>query len=246
MIRRLRQDVIKKLNKPSSVYTVGYDNCDFTSLVEALENGIEGDMFIVFGGVHDGKLHLRKDQSIHCLGKVTLKQSANDFLFYFRQPSDYDAGNPGLYEVNWSGSLPFVQFYSDSKWVSFENNFLATVDMSGLYLHHIFNFSQQNTDPLILNSITSNLIADSSWFSPENVDTGLYSVKIFAEGSNVPPANKQFVSLQSGSISRILVYDRDTDAFYLDINSLDFTGNSANTCSGFLECRIPFYFENLS
>jgi hypothetical protein len=50
MIRRLHQDVIKKLNKPSSVYTVGPDNCDFTSLVEALDNGVEGDMFIVFGG----------------------------------------------------------------------------------------------------------------------------------------------------------------------------------------------------
>ena len=40
-------------------------------------------------------------------------------------------------------------------------------------------------------------------------------------------------------------YDWDTDAYYLDINSLDFTGNSANTCSGILECRIPFYFENV-
>ena len=191
----------KTLKKPSGTFTVGPDNCDFTSLVEALENGTEGDMFIVFGGIHDGKLNLRKDQSIHCIGKVTLKQSSNDFLFYLRQPSDYDAANPGLYEVNWSGSLPFVQFYSDSKWISFENNFLATVDMSGLYLHHVFNFSQQDTDPLILNSITSNLIADSAWFAPENVDTGLYSVKIFAEGSNVPPA-KQTICFSSEFINK--------------------------------------------
>ncbi len=116
--------------------------------------------------------------------------------------------------------------------------------MSGLYLHHVFNFSQQDTDTIMLDSITSNLIANSAWFAPENVDTGLYSIKIFAEGNNVPPATKQFVSLQSSSISRLLVYDRDTDAYYLDINSLDLTGNSANTCSGILECRIPFYFEN--
>ena len=243
MLRRHFLD--KSLNKPSAVYTVGPDNCDYTSLVDALENGKEGDTFIVYGGIHDGKLNLRKDQSIHCIGKVTLKQSANDYLFYLRQPSDYDAENPGLYEVHWSGSLPFVQFYSDSKWVSFENNFLATIDMSSLYLHHIFNFSQQDTDPFTLNSVTSNLICDNSWFEPEFVDTGLFGLKIFAEGSNVPPSNKQFVSLQSSSISRLLVYDRDTDAYYLDINSLDFTGNSVNTCSGFLECRIPFYFDNI-
>ena len=115
--------------------------------------------------------------------------------------------------------------------------------MSGLYLHHIFNFSQQDTDPFILNSVTSNLICDNSWFEPEFVDTGLFGLKIFAEGSNAPPANKQFVYLQSSSISRLLIYDRDTDDYYLNINSIDFTGNSANTCSGFLECRIPFYFE---
>ena len=158
MLRRHFLDLDKSLNKPSAVYTVGPDNCDYTSLVTALENGKEGDTFIVYGGIHDGKLNLRKNQSIHCIGKVTLKQSANDYLFYFRQPSDYDAGNPGLYEVHWSGSLPFVQFYSDSRWVSFENNFLATIDMSGFYLHHIFNFSQQDTDPFTLNSVTSNLI----------------------------------------------------------------------------------------
>jgi hypothetical protein len=233
------------LKKPARTFTIGSDNCDYMSLVDALEHGVEGDMFIVFGGVHDGKLHLRKNQSIHCIGKVTLKQSADDYLFYFRQPSDYDAGNPGIFEVHWTGSLPLVQFYADSKWVAFENDFLATVDMSGLFLHHVFNFSQQNTDPLILNSITSNLIADSAWFAPVFVDTGLYGVKIFSEGDNVPPLSKQFVSLQSGSINRVLAYDRDTDAFYLDINSLGPDGNSANTCSGFLECRIPFYFENV-
>jgi hypothetical protein len=235
----------KTLKKPSRTFTVGPDNCDFTSLADALENGAEGNMFIVFGGIHDGKLNLRKDQSIHCIGKVTLKQSSNDFLFYLRQPSDYDAGNPGLYEVNWSGSLPFVQFYSDAKWVSFENNFLATIDMSGFYLHHVINFSQQNTDPVVLNSATSNLIADSLWFQPVFGDTGLYTLKIFAQGTNVPPIIKQLIILQSIASDRILIYDRDIEAYYMNINSLDFSGNPANTCSGFLECKIPFYLENL-
>ena len=134
----------KTLKKPSGTFTVGADNCDFSSLVEALDNGAEGDMFIVFGGIHDGKLNLRKDQSIHCIGKVTLKQSSNDFLFYLRQPSDYDAANPGLYGINWSGSLPFLQFNSDSKWISFENNFLATVDMSG-FIFIMFLISPSRT-----------------------------------------------------------------------------------------------------
>ena len=243
MLRRHFLD--KSLNKPSAVYTVGQDNCDYNSLVDALEKGKEGDTFIVYGGIHDGKLNLRKDQSIHCIGKVTLKQSANDYLFYLRQPSDYDAGNPGLYEVHWSGSLPFVQFYSDSRWVSFENNFLATIDMSGLYLHHIFNFSQQDTDPFILNSVTSNLIVDTSWFEPEFVDTGLNGLKIFAEVNFVPPASKQFLSVQSSTTNRILIYTRDVEAYYVNINSFDFSGNLANTISGYFECRVPFYFENL-
>ncbi|MEJ2617633.1 MAG: hypothetical protein P8Z35_21945 [Ignavibacteriaceae bacterium] len=235
----------KSLSKPSAVYTIGPDYCDYTSLGTALENSNECDTFIVFGGTHDGKLNLRKDQSIHCIGKVTLKQSANDYLFYFRQPSDYDAGNPSLYEVHWSGSLPFVQFYSDSRWVYFENDFLATIDMSSFYLHHIFNFSQQDTNPFTINSVTSNLIVDSSWFDPEFLDTGINGLKIFAEVNYVPPASKQFLSIQSSATNRILIYTRDVEAYYVNINSFDFSGNLANTISGFMECKVLFYFENM-
>jgi hypothetical protein len=78
MLRRHFLDLDKSLNKPSSVYTVGPDNCDYTSLVDALAKGKEGDTFIVYSGIHDGKFNLRKNQSIHCIGKVNLKQSAND------------------------------------------------------------------------------------------------------------------------------------------------------------------------
>ncbi|MEJ2616296.1 MAG: hypothetical protein P8Z35_15165 [Ignavibacteriaceae bacterium] len=236
----------KTLNKPSRTFTVGSDNCDFTSLVDALENGVEGDMFIVYGGIHDGKLNLRKDQSIHCIGKVILKQSANDFLFYLRQPSDYDAGNPGLYEVNWSGSLPYVQFYSNSKWISLENNFLATIDMSGFYLHHLINFSQQNTDAPTILSVNSNLIVSTSWYNPLYIDTGSYDITIFSNSSSlIPPISRQYYKITSSFRNRIICSERITDDYKLDINSLDLSGNAVNACAGFLECRIPFYFENL-
>jgi hypothetical protein len=43
----------KTLNKSSRTFTVGSENCEFTSLIDALENGAEGDMFIVFGGVRN-------------------------------------------------------------------------------------------------------------------------------------------------------------------------------------------------
>jgi hypothetical protein len=218
MIRRLRQDVIKKLNKPSSVYTVGLDNCDFTSLIDALNNGAEGDMFIVFGGIHDGKLNLRKDQSIHCIGKVTLKQSTDDFLFHLRQPSDYDAGNPGLYEVNWSGSLPFVQFYSNSKWISLEDNFLATIDMSGFYLHHLINFSQQNTDAPSILSVDSNLIVNASWFNPTYIDAGSYDITIFTSTDPIPPVNRQYFNLITSIRNRIICSERLSNIYKLDIN----------------------------
>ena len=118
--------------------------------------------------------------------------------------------------------------------------------MSGFYLHHIFNFSQQDTDPFILNSITSNLICGSSWFDPEFVDTGINGLKIFAQVNYAPPASKQFLLIQSSITDRILIYARDIEAYYVNINSFDFSGNLSNTISGFMECKIPFYFENLT
>ncbi len=234
-----------KLNKPSRTFTVGPDNCDYTSLVDALANGAEGDMFIVFGGIHDGKLNLRKDQSIHCIGKVTLKQSANDYLFYFRQPSDYDAGNPGFYEVNWSGSLPFVQFYSNSKWISLENNFLATIDMSGFYLQHFIRFQQQNTDSPTILSVVSNLIVDNNWFLPTYVDVGAYDLTVFSNIGLTPPVNKQYCNLIGSYQNRILSSERSIEAYNIDINVVDLSGNSVDGCAGFIECRIPFYFESV-
>ena len=235
-----------KLNKPSRTFTVDPDSCDYISLVEAFQSGAEGDMFIVFGGTHDGKLNIRKDQSIHCIGKVTLKQSSNDFLFYLRAPLDYDNLNPDLYEVNWSGSLPFVQFYSNAKWISLENNFLATIDMSGFYLHHVINFSQQNTDAPSILAVTSNLVVNSSWFNPLYIDTGSYDITIFSNSSSlIPPVDRQYYKITSSVRNRIICSERISDDFKLDINSLDLSGNVVNVCAGFLECRIPFYFENV-
>ena len=195
-----------KLNKPSRTFTVGPDSCDFTSLVDALQNGAEGDMFIVFGGIHDGKLNLRKDQSIHCIGKVTLRQTANDYLFYFRQPSDYDAGNPGLYEVNWSGSLPSLQFSTGgtgSRWISYENNFLAAIDMSSLYLQHKIHFTQAGSDYPVISSFTSNLIVNADWFNPIHEDTGECSLTIFTDAISLNPVReKQSFSVSSLTINR--------------------------------------------
>jgi len=60
-----------------------------------------------------------------------------------------------------------------------------------------------------------------------------------------PPTAKQMVSLQGISTDRILIFDRSLEAYYLSVNSFDFSGSPANTCSGYLECRIPFYFEKV-
>ncbi len=245
MNRHLFHGLNARLNKPSNFITVGEDNCDYTSLVTALENGSEGDTFIVFGGTHNGKLNLCKNQSIHCIGKVILKQTANDYLFYLHLPSDYNDSNPSLYEVFWSGSLPFLQFYSNTKWISLENNFLATIDLRGLYLHHTISFSSSGTGPLVLDSVTSNLLVSSSWFSPDHADTGLYNIKIFTDQGLAPVDNKPFLSIYSITANRILICDRNIESYYVNINSLDFTGANAETCSGSIECKVPFYFENL-
>jgi len=117
--------------------------------------------------------------------------------------------------------------------------------MSGLYLHHLINFSSQGTNLLVLDSITSNLLVSSSWFSPEHTDTGLYNIKIFTDQGLAPVDNKPFLSIQSLSPNRILICDRDIESYYANINSLDFNGTHVETCSGSIECKIPFYFENL-
>jgi hypothetical protein len=245
MNRHLFHGLNARLNKPSNIYTVGQDKCDYTSLVTALENGAEGDTFIVFGGTHNGKLNLRKNQSIHCIGKVILKQTANDYLFFLHLPSDYNASNPSLYEIFWSGSLPFLQFYSNTKWISLENNFLATIDMKELYLHHLISFSSSGAGPLVLNSITSNLVVSSSWFTPEHSDTGLYNFQIFTDQGLAPKVDKQILLLQCISANRILICDHELESFYANINSFDFNAAPAETCAGSIECKIPFYFENL-
>jgi len=138
-----------------------------------------------------------------------------------------------------------LQFYNNSKWISLENNFLATIDMSGLYLHHTISLSSSGTGPLVLNSVTSNLIVSNSWFSPEHTDTGLYNIQIFTDQGLAPVDNKPLLSIQSISPNRILICDRDIESYYANINSLDFNGAHAETCSGSIECKIPFYFENL-
>ena len=117
--------------------------------------------------------------------------------------------------------------------------------MSGLYLHHLISFSSSGTGPLLLNSITSNLMVSSSWFLPEHTDTGLYNFQIFTDQGLAPIVDKQLLLLQGISVNRILICDHALESFYAKINSLDFTGSYAETCSGSIECKIPFYFENL-
>jgi len=117
--------------------------------------------------------------------------------------------------------------------------------MSGLYLHHTISFSSSGTGPLVLDSIMSNLMVSSSWFSPEHTDTGLYNMKIFTDQGLPLVDNKPSLSIQSTTANRILICDRDIESYYANINSLDYNGAHADTCSGSIECKIPFYFENL-
>jgi len=99
--------------------------------------------------------------------------------------------------------------------------------------------------PFIL-GVTSNLVVNSSWFNPLYIDTGSYDITIFSNSSSlIPPVNRQYYKFTSSFRNRIICSERITDDFKLDINSLDLSGNAVNVCAGFLECRIPFYFENV-
>ncbi len=80
----------------------------------------------------------------------------------------------------------------------------------------------------------------------DDLYTGLFGLKIYAEVSYIPPASKQFCSLHGTSTNRILIHDRTLEGYYVNINSFDFGGNLATTISGIIECKVPFYFENAS
>lgn len=117
--------------------------------------------------------------------------------------------------------------------------------MSGFYLHHLINFSQQNTDAPTILSADSNLIVNTNWYNPLYIDTGSYDITIFSGTGLIPPVNRQYYKITCSVRNRIICSERITDNFKLDINSLDLSGNSVDVCAGFLECWIPFYFENL-
>lgn len=76
--------------------------------------------------------------------------------------------------------------------------------MSGLYLHHLISFSSSSSGPLVLDSITSNLMVSSSWFSPEHTDIGLYNIQIFTDQGLAPIVNKQILLLQGTSVTGFL------------------------------------------
>ena len=54
-------------------------------------------------------------------------------------------GIRGFMKLIGPGSLPSLQFSTGgtgSRWISYENNFLAAIDMSSLYLQHKIHFTQ--------------------------------------------------------------------------------------------------------
>jgi hypothetical protein len=55
----------------------------------------------------------------------------------------------------------------------------------------------------------------------------------------------QYYNLISSYQNRILSSADSIEAYSIDINVVDSSGNNFDGCPGFIECRIPFYFESV-
>lgn len=238
---------------PSNIITVGPDKCNYTSLVTALQNANEGDNFIIYGGVHDGKFIFKNNQSFFCVGRVELKNSADDFLFQYASPLNPPPGTI-IHETFWSGSLPFLNPKNFYKWCQFPSNnaplanWAGIVRMHGLYVFRNFQVSQSGTNaPVVAFEFPgpgryTNVLNNASWanVTPTRYDVGIYEI---GAGLDLPIAHQDYeysIVPYYTSLIRHLIWGGNTDSFSLDIECYDVTGNPVDGFQIIVHVKIPF------
>lgn len=66
------------ITKPSNVISVGIENCDYNSLISAMNSAVPGDLILVFPGTYNlgtSSLILKNGVDIECLGTVIITSS---------------------------------------------------------------------------------------------------------------------------------------------------------------------------
>ena len=253
----------KTLKRPSNVFTVGENNCDFTDLVTALQNGSENDTFIVYGGVHDGKFLFRQGQSFHLIGDVTFKQSQNDNLFVFIPSSSYavDSANEiselVQFHCTFSGSIPElipygVKFFSSDPFSDNEGfpKFNGFCDLRNLFIFRKFRITQNGTSaPVIhhnndinnapLRAFTNipNLVANlnyTEYYSPGEFDVQLMPEMYF------PFDKVAHLSITNHLSTNIITSEHVAEEFVLNLTVKDHSGNKVNGMDAQVLYTLPF------
>ena len=256
----------KTLKRPSNVFTVGENNCDFTDLVTALQNGSENDTFIVYGGVHDGKLLFRQGQSFHLIGDVTFKQSINDSIFQFIPASSYEFDSENLIDdfvdffVTFSGSIPTIIPYSPSKWVHRFNDgynepypsFYGCCHLRGLEIFRTFRVHQSSTNNPVLDekngfssaplSVFTNVINGFPDPSAVRTGNGLYRINFFPNTA-LYFHNIGQINLLNPDETTIITYGRGADNFTLDLTVKDYSGNLKDGFDITVFAKSPLMFS---
>jgi hypothetical protein len=255
-IFNLKRKTNFKLVLPSSFITVGPSNCDYTSLTEATLNSPEGSHFVVYADTYDGIIYLKKNYDFTFIGRSVLKQSSNDYLFYFLEPDDWDGETPVNHYFYFSGTTPFLDPYDWSKWFKNpldDSAFGGTFSLYGLYLERYMRVEQSGTNAPVAydyNFYTEfpyycNFNLNKLYTTPlySRVSTGLFRIQMVPNG--IPTSFKAYIvnAMPVSTSDRNLLWKQGWDNMVLDLEVRDGSGTLVDGFKANIQVKAPLYIE---
>ncbi len=244
----IQSQLLSKLPKPNSVFTVGSSNCDFSSLATALDSAATGDTIIIFGddSVHLGPFNLKENQRIVSFGRTTLKADSSGLLFncYGNDSSEFNVYFSGdfFYQVKNSAS-PIIKVFSDGLDVPLN----AFVYLHGVYFCCRFQWLQSGTNNPNLQTYERNWLTFGSSLNPSAIrdNIGQYIFNNFLPPSFNFSQSYFDISLLSTNPARILFFDINAgDPNVLFFSNIDFAGAFGDNCNGICSIKAPLFFES--
>lgn len=227
-------------NLPSNVITVGKDNCNFSSLSEALLNSKENDSFLIFPGDYEGPFSLKHNQSFTFIGHSSLNMSSNDYLFTFNSPPEVEPESRFNFRCYFNGDMPFINPYSSYKLFKNPLNndkiFFGTVNLVGLTFFRSFQITQSGTNNPILLNAYSDIIPFTNYSkwpasNPVRDSAGIYFINAGLDSQGFRLINHSYSINNFGDPFRKVVWQGNSDMFVFDINVYDIAGNLTDNFS---------------
>lgn len=253
------------VKSPNTVWTVGKNNCHFTSLLEALNIGRENDTFIVYEGIYYGKFPIRHGQSFNFIGDVTLAQNEDDYLLQFIPSESYSTNESNFidefvhFSASFSGSIPRFSPYNYTKWVQPGNlnspypSFDGFCNLRNLFIYRHFRVYQSGSNPPQLDetnffpevepSVMTNIINGYPDTNPQRVSAGVFRIDFFPD-MFVSYKRIARVNIINPDEYSIITYGRGSNHNTLDLYVKDYSGNLKDgfDISVFAESPLGFYF----